>query len=137
LKTGKYFLADINANLTCDGDKWNKTQKNFNRILDLKHNLLKNQILRVRNASTNLKSYQRLKKLALFQTSLIKRQQTLQIDSATKIQKTFRGYISRKRTLPVSLTFHKSRALLKIEELKLSVNNYFFNRAYTEDVISI
>ena len=137
LRSGNYLLADIHTHRIFDCDKRNKTQKNFNRMLNSKHKLLNVQILRVKNANINLESYHRLKKLSLFQTSLKKRQETLQIGSATKIQKIFRGFIARKKTLPIFFTLQKSRALSKIEELKLSVDNYFFNRKYTEDVISI
>lgn len=137
LKTKKEFLFDRSKESSYFFSKRNSTQRDFNRILKGKNKLLKDQIVRVKKANINLESFERLKQLKMLHIKIKQKQTQLQTESATKIQKLFRGYITRKKTLSRSYELQKSAALSKIYQMKVSVDNIFFHRQYTEDVIAI
>lgn len=136
LKTKKDFLLERSNERSYLCTSRNSTQRDFNRILKSKHKMLKDQIVRVKKANINLESFERLRKLKMLQIKLSKKQNQLQTESAVKIQKVFRGYITRKKTSSKSYEVQKNKAFLKIYEMNDSVYSIFLHRKYTEDVIT-
>lgn len=112
----------------------NSTVKNLNSLIGIKQKLLDEQCSRTKNASINLFKHKKFKKIVDFQISFKNKQQLLLNNSAIKIQKVVRGFLTRKKYMNAIFEKKKLLASSKIEEMKNTVENLFLSRKSTINV---
>ena len=115
----------------------NRNLKDFESLLESKQKLLKEQKIRTQNASFNLTTYFRNKKVVAFHRIIKAKSDKKMNLAAVKIQKVLRGFLIRKSTLRIRSELEKRLMIGKIFEIKQTVDSLFYLNKFTETVRNI
>lgn len=108
-----------------------KNKVKLDTTLELKKKQLQEQITRTKLANINFLTHIKLKKIIDDQEEKRRKNIRLYNQSAIKIQKCFRGYLTRKRLFRLGISIEKLKFNTMITKLEQSVNSFFMSSKST------